>query len=62
MDSENRIKEFKDDLSLHTFCLQESDAINTAFRLGCVGYNLLAGFREYGVATRLIQTPSPNGA
>ncbi len=45
-DSENRIKELKEDLSLHTFCLQHFDATDAAFRLGCVGYNLLAGFRE----------------
>lgn len=45
-DSENRIKELKEDLSLDTFCLQSFDATDAAFRLGCVAYNLLAGFRE----------------
>lgn len=45
-DSENRIKELKEDLSLDTFCLHEFDATDAAFRLGCVAYNLLAGFRE----------------
>lgn len=45
-DSENRIKELKDDLSLETFCLQSFDATEATFRLGCVAYNLLAGFRE----------------
>jgi DDE family transposase len=45
-DSENRIKERKDDLSLDTFCLQSFEATDAAFRLGCVAYNLLAGFRE----------------
>jgi hypothetical protein len=45
-DSENRIKELKDDLSLDTFCLQSFDATDAAFRLGCVAYNLWAGFRE----------------
>ncbi|MEW6125401.1 MAG: IS1380 family transposase, partial [Pseudomonadota bacterium] len=45
-DSENRIKELKDDLSLDTFCLQAFDATDAAFRTGCVLYNLLAGFRE----------------
>jgi hypothetical protein len=45
-DSENRIKELKDDLSLDTFCLQAFEATDAAFRLGCVAYNLLAGFRE----------------
>jgi hypothetical protein len=45
-DSENRIKELKDDLSLDTFCLKSFDATDTAFRMGCVLYNLLADFRE----------------
>jgi hypothetical protein len=45
-DSENRIKELKEDLSLNTFCLHSFDATDAAFRLGCVAYNLLAGFRE----------------
>lgn len=45
-DSENRIKELKDDLSLDTFCLKSFDATDTAFRTGCVLYNLLADFRE----------------
>ena len=45
-DSENRIKELKEDLSLDTFCLQSFDATDAAFRTGCVRYNLLMGFRE----------------
>ncbi len=45
-DSENRIKELKEDLSLDTFCLQSFDATAAAFRTGCVLYNLLMGFRE----------------
>ncbi len=45
-DSENRIKELKEDLSLDTFGLQSFDATDAAFRLGCFAYNLLAGFRE----------------
>ncbi len=45
-DSENRIKELKDDLSLDTFCLKSFDATDAAFRMGGVLYNLLAGFRE----------------
>lgn len=45
-DSENRIKELKEDLSLDTFCLQSFDATDVAFRTGCVLYNLLMGFRE----------------
>ena len=45
-DSENRIKELKEDLSLDTYCLQSFDATDAAFRMGCVAYNLLAGFRE----------------
>jgi hypothetical protein len=44
--SENRIKEFKEDLSLDTFCLKSFDATDAAFRMGCVLYNLLAQFRE----------------
>jgi hypothetical protein len=45
-DSENRIKELKEDLSLETFCLQSFDATDAAFRTGCILYNLLMGFRE----------------
>lgn len=45
-DSENRIKELKEDLSLDTFCLHSFDATDAAFRTGCVLYNLLMGFRE----------------
>ncbi len=45
-DSENRIKELKEDLSLDGFCLKSFDATDAAFRTGCVLYNLLADFRE----------------
>ena len=45
-DSENRIKELKEDLSLDTFCLKSFDATDAAFRMGCVLYNLLTDFRE----------------
>ena len=45
-DSENRIKELKEDLSLNSFCLKSFDATDAAFRMGCVLYNLLADFRE----------------
>jgi hypothetical protein len=45
-DSENRIKELKEDLSLDSFCLNSFDATDAAFRMGCVLYNLLADFRE----------------
>lgn len=45
-DSENRIKELKEDLSLDTFCLQSFDTTDAAFRTGCVLYNFLVGFRE----------------
>ncbi len=45
-DSENRIKELKEDLSLDTFCLKSFDATDAAFRMGCVLYNLLVQFRE----------------
>jgi hypothetical protein len=45
-ESENRIKELKEDLSLDTFCLKSFDATDAAFRTGCVLYNLLADFRE----------------
>src|SRR5262249_30092512 len=45
-ESENRIKELKEDLCLDGFCLQSFDATDAAFRTGCVLYNLLAGFRE----------------
>jgi hypothetical protein len=45
-DSENRIKELKEDLSLGSFCLKSFDATDAAFRMGGVLYNLLAEFRE----------------
>jgi hypothetical protein len=45
-DSENRIKELKEDLSLDTFCLKSFDATDAAFRVGGVLYNLFADFRE----------------
>ena len=45
-DSENRIKELKEDLSLDTFCLKSFDATDASFRMGCVLYNLLTQFRE----------------
>jgi hypothetical protein len=45
-DSETRIKELKEDLSLDTVWLQSFDATDAAFRSGCVLYTLLAGFRE----------------
>ena len=45
-DSENRIKELKEDLSLDTFCLRSLDATDAAFRTGCVLYTLRMGFWE----------------
>lgn len=45
-DSENLIKELKDDLSLDTFYLQSLDAIDASFKTDSVLYNLLMGFRE----------------
>ena len=45
-DSENRIKELKEDLSLDTVCLRSFEATEAAFRTGCVLYNLLMGLRE----------------
>lgn len=48
-DSENRIKELKEDLSLGTFCLQSFDATDAEVRTGCVLYNLLTGFQETGL-------------
>jgi Transposase DDE domain group 1 len=45
-DSENWIKELKEDLSLDTFCLKSFDATDAAFRMGCGLYNLLAQFCE----------------
>ena len=38
-DSENRIKELKEDLSLDTFCLKSFDATDVVFRMGGVFYN-----------------------
>jgi hypothetical protein len=45
-DSENRIKQLKEDLTLDTCCLKSFDATDGAFRVGCVLYNLLAHLRE----------------
>ena len=45
-DSENRIKELKEDLSLNTFWLLSFDATDNAVRTGGVLYNLLMGFRR----------------
>lgn len=45
-DSENRMKELKEDLSLETFCLQSCDATDAAFRTGGVLDHLLMGVRE----------------
>ena len=45
-DSEIRVKEQKEDLSLDTFCLKSFDATDAAFRMGCVLYNMLAHFHE----------------
>lgn len=45
-DSENLIKELKDDLSLNTFYLQSLGAIDASLQTGIVFYNLLIGFLE----------------
>ncbi|MGH7231883.1 MAG: hypothetical protein ACREJU_11080 [Nitrospiraceae bacterium] len=54
-DSENRIKELKEDLSLDTFCLQSFDATDAAFRTGCMLSNLLMGYRETVLPSRWVE-------
>src|SRR5262249_24359988 len=44
-DSENRIKELKEDFGANGFCLQSFDGTEVAFRLICFLYNLVADFK-----------------
>src|SRR5262249_45642311 len=45
-DSENRIKELKEDFGANGFCLQSFDGTEVAFRLICFLYNLVADFKR----------------
>ena len=45
-DSENRLKELKDDFGARGFCLQAFDGTEAAFRLICFLFNLVAGFKR----------------
>lgn len=44
-DSENRLKELKEDFGADGFCLQAFDGTEAAFRLICALYNLVADFK-----------------
>jgi Transposase DDE domain group 1 len=45
-ESENRIKELKEDFGADGFCLQSFDGIEAAFRLICFLFNLIADFKR----------------
>ena len=45
-DSENRLKELKDDFGANGFCLQAFDGTEAAVRLICFLFNLLASFKR----------------
>jgi Transposase DDE domain group 1 len=45
-ESENRIKELKEDFGADGFCLQSFDGTETAFRLICFLFNLMADFKR----------------
>lgn len=45
-DSENRIKELKDDFGANGFCVQSFDGTEAVFRLICVLFNLVASFKQ----------------
>jgi hypothetical protein len=47
-DSENRLKELKDDFGANGFCLQSFDGTDAALRLICFLFNLLASFKREG--------------
>jgi hypothetical protein len=45
-DSENRLKELKEDFGADGFCLQSFDGTEAAFRLLCFLFNLIAEFKR----------------
>jgi hypothetical protein len=45
-DSENRLKELKEDFGADGFCLQSFDGTEAAFRLVCFLFNLMADFKR----------------
>lgn len=51
-DSENRIKELKDDFAAGGFCLRSFDGTEAAFRLICFLFNLTAVFKHRVLAER----------
>ena len=53
-ESENRIKELKEDFGADGFCLQSFDGTEAAFRLICFLFNLIADFKR-----EVIQDPAP---
>jgi hypothetical protein len=53
-ESENRIKELKEDFGADGFCLQSFDGTEAAFRLICFLFNLIAEFKR-----EVIQDPAP---
>ena len=48
-DSENRLKELKEDFGANGFCLQSFDGTEAAFRLICFLYNLVADFKRHAL-------------
>jgi len=53
-DSENRLKELKEDFGADGFCLQSFDGTEAAFRLLCFLFNLIAAFKR-----EVIRDPAP---
>ena len=53
-DSENRLKELKEDFGANGFCLHSFDGTEAAFRLICFLFNLVAHFKE-----DITRNPSP---
>ena len=53
-DSENRLKELKEDFGANGFCLHTFDGTEAAFRLICFLFNLVAHFKE-----DITRNPSP---
>ena len=53
-DSENRLKELKEDFGADGFCLQSFNGTEAAFRLICFVFNLIADFKR-----DITRDPSP---
>ena len=54
-ESENRLKELKEDFGADGFCLQSFDGTEAAFRLICLLFNLMADFKR-----EVMQDESPH--